>query len=145
MDVPPCVLARDPLALARGQSDLPVDRQRKLEGNSRTPELEESYAARTGDPYERLPLIVLINNASASASEIVSGAIQDWDRGLVVGRRSFGKGLVQEPFELADGSAMRLTVSRYYTPSGRCIQKDYKKAEKLLNTAKSMHNNAFFD
>jgi len=69
---------------------------------------------------------VLIDEGSASASEILSGAVQDWDRGVIVGRRSFGKGLVQEPYELKDGSAMRLTVSRYYTPSGRCIQKSYK-------------------
>nr|MBP7184066.1 PDZ domain-containing protein [Saprospiraceae bacterium] len=68
---------------------------------------------------------VLIDEGSASASEIVAGAIQDWDRGVIVGRRSFGKGLVQEQFELADGSAVRLTTSKYYTPSGRCIQKSY--------------------
>ena len=70
-------------------------------------------------------LVVLIDEYSASASEIVSGAIQDWDRGVVVGRRSFGKGLVQRPIDLPDGSMMRLTVSRYYTPAGRCIQKPY--------------------
>lgn len=91
----------------------------------RTKARAESYAKNTG-VFEQGKLIVLIDEGSASASEIVSGAVQDWDRGIIIGRRSFGKGLVQEPFELSDGSAMRLTVSRYYTPSGRCIQKDYK-------------------
>ncbi|UXP30594.1 S41 family peptidase [Reichenbachiella agarivorans] len=76
--------------------------------------------------FEKQPLIVLIDEGSASASEIVSGAIQDNDRGLIVGRRSFGKGLVQMPIELSDGSELRLTISRYYTPSGRSIQKSYE-------------------
>jgi len=83
------------------------------------------YRAENPGNYESGKLIVLIDEGSASASEIVSGALQDWDRGVVLGRRSFGKGLVQEPFKLTDGSAIRLTVSRYYTPAGRCIQKDY--------------------
>jgi len=73
------------------------------------------------------PMVVLIDEFSASASEIFSGAIQDNDRGLIIGRRSFGKGLVQQQFGLSDGSAIRLTVARYYTPSGRCIQKHYDK------------------
>lgn len=83
------------------------------------------YNATSKGCFEKGNLVVLINEGSASASEIVSGAIQDYDRGLIMGRRSFGKGLVQRPFNFIDGSAMRLTVSRYYTPSGRCIQRPY--------------------
>jgi carboxyl-terminal processing protease len=78
-------------------------------------------------------LIVMIDEGSASASEIVSGAIQDWDRGLVVGRRSFGKGLVQRPIQLPDGSVVRLTTQKYYTPSGRCIQKPYDNGTEAYN------------
>jgi carboxyl-terminal processing protease len=75
-------------------------------------------------------LVVIVDETSASASEILAGAIQDWDRGVIVGRRSFGKGLVQRPFELPDGSMIRLTIARYYTPSGRCIQKPYNDSVK---------------
>lgn len=82
-------------------------------------------ATANGD-FEKGKLIVLIDEYSASASEILSGALQDWDRAIIIGRRSFGKGLVQRQFPLIDGSMMRLTVARYYTPSGRCIQKSYK-------------------
>lgn len=85
---------------------------------------DERLARRKG-LHEKGNLIVLIDEGSASASEIVSGAIQDWDRGLIVGRRSFGKGLVQRPVPLPDGSEVRLTVQKYYTPAGRCIQKSY--------------------
>jgi carboxyl-terminal processing protease len=76
--------------------------------------------------YEVGNVAILIDEGSASASEIVAGAVQDWDRGVIVGRRSFGKGLVQEPYILKDGSELRLTVARYYTPTGRSIQKPYK-------------------
>ena len=81
--------------------------------------------ARRNGGFETQPLVVLIDEWSASASEIIAGAVQDHDRGLIIGRRSFGKGLVQEQVQLSDGSALRLTVARYYTPSGRSIQKPY--------------------
>lgn len=77
--------------------------------------------------FQTLPLVVLMDEGSASSSEIFAGAIQDNDRGTIVGRRSFGKGLVQQPVEFRDGSVVRLTIARYYTPSGRCIQKPYEK------------------
>ena len=80
--------------------------------------------------FKDMKLVVIMSQYSASASEIFAGAIQDWDRGLVLGRRSFGKGLVQRPFKFEDGSMMRLTVARYHTPSGRCIQKPYVKGDK---------------
>ncbi|MCM1319058.1 MAG: S41 family peptidase [Muribaculaceae bacterium] len=81
--------------------------------------------------FQKMPLAVLINEYSASASEIIAGAIQDNDRGLVIGRRSYGKGLVQSQIEMPDHSALRLTVARYYTPSGRSIQKEYKIGEAI--------------
>ncbi len=88
-----------------------------------------AYATRKGI-FEKNKLEILIDEASASASEIVAGAIQDNDRGLIIGRRSFGKGLVQEQLSFPDGSAVRLTVARYHTPTGRCIQRPYTNGSK---------------
>ena len=87
---------------------------------------EKKFETRFRGLLEDGRLVVLVNESSASASEIVSGAIQDWDRGLIVGRRTFGKGLVQKPINLPDGTQARITTSKYYTPSGRCIQKPYE-------------------
>lgn len=85
----------------------------------------QEYRSDGRGSYQNIPLVVLIDEGSASASEILAGAIQDNDRGTIIGRRSFGKGLVQQPIEFNDGSMMRLTIARYYSPSGRCIQKPY--------------------
>ncbi len=93
----------------------------------RTPGSRTDYFSTSKGIFEKGKLIVLIDEGSASASEIVSGAVQDLDRGLIIGRRSFGKGLVQNSFPFPDGSAMRMTTARYYTPAGRCIQKPYEK------------------
>lgn len=89
-----------------------------------------SEVSKSNGVFEQGKLVILINEGSASASEIVSGAVQDWDRGVLVGRRSFGKGLVQRQIPIPDGSAVRLTVARYYTPTGRSIQKPYTNGDK---------------
>jgi len=89
----------------------------------------QEYRADGRGSYQQIPLVILVDEISASASEILAGAIQDNDRGTIVGRRSFGKGLVQKPMEFTDHSMIRLTIARYYTPSGRCIQKPYADGE----------------
>ncbi len=94
----------------------------------------DDYVTTRDGEFMKGKLVILIDEGSASASEIVSGAIQDWDRGLIIGRRSFGKGLVQKPFVLPEGSAIRLTIARYYTPTGRSIQRPYSEgAEEYYN------------
>ena len=96
--------------------------------------------------YEVENIALLTDEGSASASEIIAGAIQDWDRGVIIGRRTFGKGLVQEQYRLRDGSAIRLTVARYYTPSGRCIQKSYEdRVHYDLDVAGRIENGEMYD
>ncbi|MGP1435827.1 MAG: S41 family peptidase [Phocaeicola sp.] len=104
---------------------LPKDRLIVYTQGRKSP--RKNYFSNGTGSNQSMPIVVLIDEGSASASEIFSGAIQDNDRGIIVGRRSFGKGLVQQPIEFSDGSAIRLTIARYYTPSGRCIQKPYNK------------------
>lgn len=106
---------------------LPKDRLILYTEGHRSPRKE--YMSDGRGTYQSLPLVVLIDEGTASASEIFAGAIQDNDRGTIVGRRSFGKGLVQEPIEFSDGSLLRLTIARYYTPAGRCLQKPYVPGE----------------
>ena len=103
----------------------------------------KTLASKKGN-FEKGDLIILVNEGSASASEILAGALQDNDRALLVGRRSFGKGLVQAPFELSDGSELRLTISRYYTPSGRSIQKPYTDEEEYAKDIISRYNHGEF-
>jgi len=106
--------------------ELIADKAMIVSQEGKEPRANAEYRAYRDGLFEEGPVIVLINESSASGSEIVAGAIQDNDRGLIVGRRSFGKGLVQSMFRLSDGSELRLTIARYYTPSGRSIQKSYE-------------------
>jgi carboxyl-terminal processing protease len=113
-------------------ADLFIDGKKKIVyTKGRREDTNEEFFASVPSAYESIPLIILINDGSASASEIVAGAVQDWDRGLIVGETSFGKGLVQRQFTLSDNSAIRLTISEYYTPSGRLIQRDYKNKKNI--------------
>lgn len=110
-------------AVLMAQEFLPANRLIVYTEGRKSP--RKDYKSDGRGAFQRMPLVVLINESSASASEILAGAIQDNDRGTIIGRRSFGKGLVQEQIPFSDGSMIRLTVARYYTPSGRCIQKPY--------------------
>lgn len=118
-------------------SDQFIDKDKLIVYTEGVNMIREKYVSTSQGLFKNGRLVILIDQGSASASEIVSGAVQDWDRGIIIGRRSYGKGLVQKPYNYPDGSAIRLTTARYYTPTGRCIQKPYdddkKKYMKELN------------
>ncbi|HEY8388559.1 MAG TPA: S41 family peptidase, partial [Parasegetibacter sp.] len=108
---------------------------------------KHEYKALRDGLFEKGKLVLLMDENSASASEVLAGALQDWDRATIIGRRSFGKGLVQEQYQLSDGSALRLTVARYYTPAGRSIQKPYDKGVDFYHEEVSAryHNGEFLN
>ncbi|MFN9115429.1 MAG: S41 family peptidase, partial [Bacteroidota bacterium] len=126
--------------------ELLVDKKLIVFTKNKRNEIQKSIATDVGD-FEEGNVYILINENSASASEILAGAIQDNDRGLIIGRRSFGKGLVQQEMNFEDGSAVRLTIARYYTPSGRSIQKPYTKGNDLAYSNdfyKRFHNGELY-
>ncbi len=127
---------------AANVADLFIDGNKMIVYNKgRVKRFDEEFRAEKTYKYENIPLIILVNRGSASSSEIVSGAVQDWDRGLIVGETTFGKGLVQRPIPLSDGSAVRITIAKYYTPSGRQIQRDYKDKKKYYQDILSRSEN----
>ncbi len=116
--------------------------QKILFTKGKTKESFQNFYSMIKTKYENIPLIILINRGSASASEILSGAVQDLDRGLIVGETSFGKGLVQRVFELEDKSAIRLTVAKYFTPSGRAIQREFSNKKNYYNSVLKRKTNS---
>jgi len=123
------------LDAARNIADEFLDDQKLIVYTKSLHEKPEEYKAENPGMFEQGRLILLLDEGSASATEILAGAIQDWDRGIIIGRRSFGKGLVQQQYDLENGAALRLTIARYYTPSGRSIQRSFKSGKQAYEEA----------